>query len=102
MDLCIAHERWGSRSNPILNGHLHYPTDIDRTLHEHADKILQYRPDYSNRPSHSISFMSDIVSTSDRLHCEFVLLLFLQTHRESDRFLSSSGVQVAPEVQSGS
>ena len=28
-----------------------------------------------------------IGSTSDRLHSEFVLLLFLQEHRETDRFL---------------
>ena len=39
--------------------------------------------------------MSDIDSTSGRLHCEFVCLLFLQTHRENDRFFAVSGVQVA-------
>jgi hypothetical protein len=37
--------------------------------------------------------MSPIVSTSDRLHSEFVRLLFLQTHRETDRFFATSGVQ---------
>ena len=48
MDLWIVHELWGSNSNPSLNGHLHYPTDIDRTLNEDvADKILQYRADYN-------------------------------------------------------
>ena len=63
MDLRIAHERWGSTSNPSLNGHLHYPTDIDSTLNETAtDKVLQYRPDYNNRPSHDIVFMSAIAS----------------------------------------
>ena len=30
LDLRIAHDRWGSSSNPSLNGHLHYPADIDR------------------------------------------------------------------------
>ncbi len=86
----MTHDRWGSISNPSLNDHLHYPTDIDRTLNE----VLQYRADYNNRPSHSIVFMSDFVSTSGRLHCEFVCLLFLQAHRETDRFLSDSGVQL--------
>ena len=38
--------------------------------------------------------MSDIVSTSGCLHGEFVSLLFLQDHRETDRFLASSGVQL--------
>ena len=94
MDLRIVHERWGSSSNPSLNGHLHYPADIDRTLNETAaDKVIQYRPDYNNRPSQAIVFMPDIASTSGRLHSEFVRLLFLQAHRETDRFFAASGVQ---------
>jgi hypothetical protein len=36
--------------------------------------------------------MPAIASTSGRLHSEFVRLLFLQAHRETDRFFSSSGV----------
>ena len=48
MDLRIPDDRWGSISNPSLNGNLHYPTDIDRTLNEDvSDKILQYRTDYN-------------------------------------------------------
>jgi hypothetical protein len=43
--------------------------------------------DYNNNPANGISFMTAIVSTSDRLHSEFIRLLFLQTHRETDRFL---------------
>ncbi len=38
--------------------------------------------------------MSDIVSTSGRLHSEFVWLLHLQVHREIDWFFESSGVHV--------
>ena len=41
LDLRITHERWGSSPNPSLNGRLHYPADIDRTLNEVvSDKIL--------------------------------------------------------------
>ena len=94
LDLRIVHHRWATISNPSINGHLHYPVDIDRTLNETTtDKILQYRDDYNNRPSHTISFIPTIVSTAGRLHCEFVLLLYLQSHRETDRFLADSGVQ---------
>jgi hypothetical protein len=39
--------------------------------------------------------MTDIPSTSGRLHCEFVILLFSKDHRETDLFLTSSGVQVS-------
>ena len=47
LDLHIVHERWGSSSNPSLNGQLYYPADIDRPLNEAAaDKIMKYRTDY--------------------------------------------------------
>ena len=39
--------------------------------------------------------MPGIASTSGRLHSEFVRLLFLQAHRETDRFFAASGVQSA-------
>jgi hypothetical protein len=48
---------------------------------------------YNNRPPSAVSFMPAIASTSGRLHSEFVRLLFLQTHRETDRFFAGSGVQ---------
>ena len=34
LDLRISHERFGSISDPSINGHLHYPNDIDRSLNE--------------------------------------------------------------------
>ena len=55
---------------------------------------MKYRTDYYNRPSNVISFMSVVPGTSDHLHCEFVLLLFLEDHRETDWFLPASGVQI--------
>ena len=48
---------------------LHYPTptDIDRSLNESTvNKIRTYRDDYNIRPSNTISFMSDVVNTSDQ------------------------------------
>ncbi len=90
LDLRIAHGRLGLSSDPTLDGNLHYPVDIDRSLNETTvDKIRKYRVDYNYNPPNSISFMSDIVSTSGRLHSEFVRLLFLQVHRETDRFFCS-------------
>jgi hypothetical protein len=72
------------------------PNDLDGPLDETAaDKIRQYRADDNNRPSNAISFMPAIVSTSGRRHSEFVRLLFLQAHRETDRLFAASGVQLA-------
>ncbi len=51
LDLRIVHDRSGSRSDPSLNGHLHYPNDIDKSLNESVtDKIRKYRSDYNNNP----------------------------------------------------
>ena len=95
LDLRIAHDRYGSSSDPSLNGHLHYPNDSDRSLNEAAaDKIRKYRADYNNNPPNTVSFMPAIASTSGRLHSEFVRLLFLQAHRETDRFFAAPGVQL--------
>ena len=96
LDLRIAHDRVGSSADPTLNGHLKYPNNLDQSLNDAAaDKIRKYRADYNNRPPSAVSFMSEIASTSGRLHSEFVRLLFLQTHRETDRFFAASGVQLA-------
>ena len=51
-----------------------------------ADKIRDYRANYNNRPSNAISFVPAVASTFDRLHCELVRILFLQTHWETDCF----------------
>jgi hypothetical protein len=94
LDLRIDQDRFGSSSYPSLNGHLHYPNDIDRSIKEAvADKIRKYRPDYNNNsPPSAVSFMPAIASTSGRLHSEFIRLLFLKAHRETDRFFAASGV----------
>ena len=96
LDLRITHDRFGSSSDPSLNGNLHYPNNKDRSLKEAADdKIRKYRADCNNNPPNTVSFMTGITSTSGRLHSEFVRLLFLQDHRETDRFFATSGVQLA-------
>jgi hypothetical protein len=102
LDLRIAHERWGSSTDPTLNGHLHYPNDLDKPLNEAAaDKIRKYRADYDQNPPNTISFVPAIVSTSRRLHSEFVRILFLQAHRETDSFFAASGVQLAQHNRGG-
>jgi hypothetical protein len=86
----------GSSADPSLNGHLKYPNNLDQSLNDASPvKIRKYRVDYNNRPSSVVSFMPAIASTSGRLHSEFVRILFLQAHRETDRFFAASGVQLA-------
>ncbi len=95
LDLRITNDRFGRSSDLSLNGKLRYPNDIDRSLNEVVtDKIRKYHADYNNKPPTSVSFMSAITSTSERLHSEFIRLLFLQSHRETDHFFAGSGVQL--------
>jgi hypothetical protein len=47
--LRIAHDRVGSSTDPVLNGHLKYPNNLDQSLNDAtADKIRKYRADYNN------------------------------------------------------
>jgi hypothetical protein len=96
LDLRIAHDRMGSSADPSLNGHLKYPNNLDQSLNDTVpDKIRKYRADYNNSPPSVVSFIPPIPSTSGRLHSEFVRILFLQVHRETDRFFAASGVHLA-------
>ncbi len=102
LDLRIAHDRKGSSADPSLNGHLKYPNNLDQSLNDAAaDKIRKYRADYNNRPPSAVSFMPAIASMTGRLHSEFVRLLFLQAHRETDRFFAASGVHLAQTQPGG-
>jgi hypothetical protein len=93
LELRVAHDRVGSSADPALNGHLRYPNNLDQSLNDTADdKIRRYRADYGNNPPRGVGFMPIIAGTSWRLHSEFIRILFLQAHRETDRFFSSSGV----------
>ena len=63
----------------------------DRTLNEDdTDMIRDYRADYNNRPSTSISFIPSVVTTSGRLHCDNFIL---QTHEKLTVFSPSSEVE---------
>jgi hypothetical protein len=80
----------GSSADPALNGHLRYPNNLDQSLNDAvADKIRRYRVDYSNNPTRGVGFIPAVDSTSGSLHSEFIRILFLQTHRETDRFFCS-------------
>jgi len=51
LDLRVAHDRVGSSADPVLNGHLRHPNNLDKSLNDTAaDKIPKYRADYNNNP----------------------------------------------------
>jgi hypothetical protein len=93
LDLRVPHDRVASSADPALNGHLRYPNNLDQSLNDAAaDKLRKYGADYNLNPPRGVGFMPSIASTSGRLHSEFIRILFLQAHRETDRFFAASGV----------
>jgi hypothetical protein len=52
LDLRVTHDRVGSSTDPVLNGYLRYPNNLDQSLNDTAaDKLRKYRTDYNNNPT---------------------------------------------------
>jgi hypothetical protein len=92
--------RFGS-SQPQQNGSLSHPRishpqDLDaplclaalRKTNGALRKTNGYRQQYAD--NHNISFLPAIVSTSHRMHGEFLRLLFLQVHRETEAHFTAN------------
>jgi hypothetical protein len=78
----MTRDRFGSSSHVKQNGMLSHPQDLDAPLRLAAQrKINGYSQQYAD--NQNISFLPAIMSTSTRMHGEFLRLLFLQAHRET-------------------
>ena len=90
-DLAVTHDRYGSSAQPLHNGLLTHPLNLDAPLHVAArKKNNNYRDQYAN--NRNITFMPAITSTSSRMHGEFLRLLFLQAHRETTAHFTAIGM----------
>ena len=76
-DLSIVHDRFGSSRHVQQNGSLSHPQDLDGPMRVAAQrKTNAYKQTYAD--NQNISFLPAIMSTSNRMHGEFLRLLFLQ------------------------
>jgi hypothetical protein len=90
-DLSTTHDRFGSSSHVQQNCLLSHPQDLDAPLRLAVQrKINSYRQQYAD--NQNISFLPSIVSTSTRMHGEFLRLLFLQAHREIEAHFTDAGM----------
>ncbi len=90
-DLSMTHDRFGSSSHLQQKGLLSHTQDLDAPLRLSAQrKINCYRRQYAD--NQDISFLPAIVSTSTRMHGEFLHLLFLQAHRETEAHFTAAGM----------
>ena len=91
LDLHIAHDRVGSSTDPTINGHLRYPSNLDQSLNDTAaDKIRKYRADYNNRPPSAVSFMGGYISNSYRIIGKLTAFLQLQEFCQRNQIVDSS------------
>jgi hypothetical protein len=73
------------------NGLLSHPQDLDAPLRLAAQrKINSCRQQYAD--NQNISFLPAMMTTSSRMHSEFLRLLFLQTHRETTAHFNATGL----------
>ena len=87
----MTHDRFGSSCHVQQNGLLSHPQDLDAPLSVAVQrKINSYRQQCAD--NQNISFLPAIVSTSTRMHGEFLRLLFLQAHRETEAHLTAAGM----------
>ena len=71
----------------MQNGRLTHPNDVYAPLHIAAQrKINSYRQQYADNQNIFFS----ITSTSTRMHGEFLRLLFLQAHRETEAHFTAT------------
>ena len=90
-DLSIAHDRFGSSSHVQQNGSLSQPQDFDGPMRVAAQrKTNAYKQTYAD--NQNISFLPAIMSTSNRMHGEFLRLLFLHAHRETEAHFTAAGI----------
>jgi hypothetical protein len=91
LDLSITHDRVGSSSHVQQNGLLSHPQDLDAPLCLAAlRKNNGSRQQYAD--NQNISFLPVIVSTSTRMHGEFLRHLFLQARRETEARFTAAGM----------
>jgi hypothetical protein len=90
-DLSITHDRFGSSSHVQQNGSLSHPQDLDCLMRVAAQrKTNAYKQTYAD--NQNISFLPAIMSTSNHMHGEFLCLLFLQAHLETESYFTATGM----------
>jgi hypothetical protein len=73
------------------NGSLSHPQELDGPMRVAAQrKTNAYKQTYAN--NQNISFLPAIMRTSNRMHGEFLRLLFLQAHRETEAHFTAAGM----------
>ena len=96
VDVTIRHDFIGAGRSGLTQGQLRNPDNPDRILEgAAADKIRNYRDAYAvNR---QVAFLPACMSTSGRIHGEFLRLLFFLSNKQADDYFAALGYEAHKE-----
>ena len=92
VDVVCTHEFGGSHLADVsLNGQLR-DHDPNRLLENEArKKVERYRDGYANRNGTTYAFLPCAMTSSGRIHGEFLRLLYILAHRRTKKYFASLG-----------
>ena len=92
VDVVCTHEFGGSHLADVsLNGQLR-DHDPNRLLENEArKKVERYRDGYANRNGTTYAFLPCAMTSSGRIHGEFLRLLYILAHRRTTKYFASLG-----------
>jgi hypothetical protein len=96
VDITIRHDFIGAGRSGLTQGQLRNPDNPDRILEgDAANKIRNYRDAYAvNR---QVAFLPACMSTSGRIHGEFLRLLFFLSNKQADDYFAALGYEAHKE-----
>ena len=97
VDVALVHDFHGNVIDPARHGQPRHPNP-DKVLIDTAVAKAQgneYRPDYLR--NHNKAFLPLVMSTSGRLHSEFVRLLYILAHQRAVRFFATLNYEPCDE-----
>jgi hypothetical protein len=97
VDVALVHDFHGNVIDPARHGQPRHPNP-DKVLINTAVAKAQgneYRPDYLR--NHNKAFLPLVMSTSGRLHSEFVRLLYVLAHQRAVRFFATLNYEPCDE-----
>ena len=92
IDIACTHEFGGNHCrNFDRNGQLR-DHDVNKLLETTArTKVARYREAYANRQGTTYAFLPCVMSTSGRIHGEFLRLLYILAHRRTLKYFADMG-----------
>ena len=93
LDVSRVHNFHGSAYNPSENGILRH-SDINLVLSQRAqEKVDKYRAGYAAGEMRH-AFLPEVVSTSGRIHCDLLRLLYILADKKTMRYFEALGEAV--------